>query len=213
MSQSVAGIRIPDSAMARTALITVRECAPDILYRHSARVFLFAALIGQRRKLAYDAELLYIVALFHDIGLTTRYRDSHKRYEVDGANAVRSFLDRYGVPEEDIAEAWRAVALHTTFGIHADMPPLTALIAAGVETDLFACHFDEVSQSERDAVLREFPRGPGFKGQIIDTFAQGMARRPATTFGNVNADVLERCDPDYRRRNFCGLILGSNWNE
>jgi hypothetical protein len=25
--------------------------------------------------------------------------------------------------------------------------------------------------------------------------------------------VLERCDPNYRRMNFCGLILGSEWQD
>jgi len=66
---------------------------------------------------------------------------------------------------------------------------------------------------ERNAVLVEYPRGTGFKEKIIDVFAQAMASRPATTFGTVNADVLERCDPNYRRLNFCGLILGSDWKE
>ena len=216
MSRTVAGIPIPDSAMARAALAVALAGEPEILYRHSVRSFLFAALIGQHRKLVYDMELLYVVALFHCIGLTAAYHGSQRRFEVDSANALEAFLASYGVPPEDIAEAWRAVALHTTFGIHADMPSntaLAALIAAGVEADLLCMHMDELSVAERDAVLFEFPRGPRFKEQIIDTFAQGMAWRPATTFGTVNADILERCDPNYRRRNFCGLILGSNWKE
>ncbi|QCP53630.1 phosphohydrolase [Trinickia violacea] len=216
MSRTVAGIPIPDSTMARAALAIVLAGEPDILYRHSVRTFLFGALIAQYRKLAYDAELLYVVSLFRCIGLTAPYHGSPRRFEVDSANAVNAFLAAYDVPREDLADAWRAVALHTTFGIHADMPSHTALatlIAAGMEADLLCMHMDELTVAEREAVLLEFPRGPRFKEQIIDTFAQGMAWRPATTFGTVNADILERCDPNYRRRNFCGLILGSNWKE
>ncbi|WP_321575048.1 HD domain-containing protein [Paraburkholderia franconis] len=199
--------------MARAAAEFAITAAPQILYRHSMRVFLFAALIGQRRELAYDLELLYVTALFHDIGLTEPYRNSQRRFEVDGADAVHSFLSGYGALGDDIAEAWRAIALHTTFGIQAGMPPLTALIAAGVETDLLGLHFDEVDRTTRDSVLSAFPRGTGFKGLIIEALAQGMKHRPATTFGTVNADVLDRCDPDYRRKNFCGLILGSAWDD
>ncbi|WP_114811645.1 HD domain-containing protein [Paraburkholderia kururiensis] len=213
MSRCVAGIPIPDSTMAQAALATVMATEPDILYRHSVRVFLFAALIGKHRALAYNAELLYVSALFHDIGLTSLYRDSQKRFELDSANALQAFLSCHGVPDDDVAEAARAVALHTSFGLHAEMPPLTALIGAGVETDLLGMHFDEVCQADRDEVVNAFPRGPRFKEQILETFAQGMERRPLTTFGTANADVLERCDPNYRRRNFCGLILGSNWKD
>ncbi|HEV3425707.1 MAG TPA: HD domain-containing protein [Paraburkholderia sp.] len=213
MISNVAGIAIPDSMIARAASAAVLASVPDILYRHSMRVFLFAALIGLRRGLAFNTDLLYVAALFHDIGLSAPYRDSPKRFEVDGANAVHGFLAGHGVPSDDIAEVWRAIALHTTFGVNAEMSPLIALIAAGVETDLFGTHFDEIRHSDRDAVLREVPRGPDFKEQIIDAFAEGMVRRPATTFGTVNADVLDRCDPNFRRINFCGLILGSRWKE
>jgi hypothetical protein len=31
------------------------------------------------------------------------------------------------------------------------------------------------------------------------------------TFGNVKADVLERMDPNYKRINFCNVILESAW--
>ncbi|MGA7777462.1 MAG: HD domain-containing protein [Paraburkholderia sp.] len=213
MGMRVAGISIPDSAMAQAASTAVLASEPDILYRHSLRVFLFSALIGRHRQLSFDAELLYVAALFHSIGLTEPYHDSPRRFEVDGANAVLAFLASHCVPPEDLAEVWRAVALHTTFGINDEMPPLTALIAAGVETDLLGTHFDEISRDERQEVLHEFPRDTGFKELIIEAFAQGVNRRPTTAFGNVSADILDRCDPNYRRLNFCGLILGSDWSE
>jgi hypothetical protein len=213
MKMKVAGIAIPDSAMANAASAAVIASEPAILYRHSLRVFLFSALIGKHRRLSFDEELLYVAGLFHNIGLTAPYHDSPKRFEVDGANAVLEFLAGHRVPSAEIAEVWRAVALHTTFGINGEMSPLIALVAAGVETDLLGMHFDEVTRAERDEIIREFPRDFDFKEQIIELFAQAMGRRPATTFGTVNADVLDRCDPDYRRLNFCGLILGSAWDE
>ncbi|WP_116141639.1 HD domain-containing protein [Trinickia diaoshuihuensis] len=216
MTRTVAGISIPDSEMAQAALATARAAKPEILFRHSMRVFLFAALIGRNRGLVHDSELLYVTALFHDIGLTAAYHGSCKRFEVDGANAVHAFLAGYGVPQEMLSEAWSAIALHTTFGIHADMPSHTALaslIAAGVQAELLCMHTDEMTLAERNAVIHEFPRGEQFKEHIITAFAQGMVWRPDTTFGTVNADILERYDPNYRRRNFCGLILGSNWDD
>ena len=87
---------------------------PDLLYHHSRRVYLFGALTGQRKGLAYDPELLYVGAMFHDIGLTEQYRHSMLRFEVDGANAARDFLRKYGVPESSVEMVWDAIALHTT---------------------------------------------------------------------------------------------------
>jgi HD superfamily phosphodiesterase len=213
MSRIIAGVTIPDGPLARAANAAVFENEPPILFRHSVRVFLFAALIGEHRALDFDPELLYVAALFHDVGLTADYRDSHRRFEVDGAHALRTFLCHHQVSQAHIDEAWLAVALHTTFGIPGELTPLTALLAAGVETDMLGMHFDEISEANRLAVLQEYPRSSRFKEHIIDTLAQGLASRPASTFGSVGADVLERNDPDYRRLNFCGLILGSGWRE
>lgn len=212
-SRVVAGIAIPDSPIARAAAAEVAASEPDILFRHAMRVFLFASIIGRRRGLTVDPDLLYISALFLHAGLAGCYRHSEKRFEVDSANAVRTFLDVNGAPATDAARAWRAVALHTSFGIHPHMDPLTALLGAGFETELFGLHFGEVRPTQRAAVLMEWPRGPAFKELILEVLGDGMAQRPATTFGTVGADVLERRDPDFRRINFCGQVLGSKWLE
>ncbi|MDB5716504.1 MAG: hypothetical protein JWO15_3901, partial [Sphingomonadales bacterium] len=73
MSHSIANIVIPDSAMARAATQLVRDTETDLLFHHSRRVFLWAALTGERRCVPYDSELLYIGAMFHDLGLTQRF--------------------------------------------------------------------------------------------------------------------------------------------
>jgi HD superfamily phosphodiesterase len=111
---TIAGIKIPDSTMARDLTELIRDTESDLLFHHSTRVYLFGALTGQRKGLAYDPELLYVGAMFHDIGLTKEYRDSTNRFEVDSANAARDFLRRYGIPEVSVETVWDAIALHTT---------------------------------------------------------------------------------------------------
>jgi HD-GYP domain-containing protein (c-di-GMP phosphodiesterase class II) len=73
LPETAAGIRVPDSAMARAATQLVRDTEDDLLYNHSRRVFFWVALTGERRGLKYDPELLYIGAMFHDMGLTDTY--------------------------------------------------------------------------------------------------------------------------------------------
>jgi hypothetical protein len=46
-----------------------------------------------RKKLTFDPELLYIGAMFHDMGLTKEYRSATERFEVDGAIPLATFCD------------------------------------------------------------------------------------------------------------------------
>jgi HD superfamily phosphodiesterase len=89
MSGTNARIMIPDSKMTRDLTQVIRDMESDLLFHHSTRVYLFGALTGQRRSLSYDPELLYVGAMFHDIGLTEGYRNSQLRFEVDGCSGVR----------------------------------------------------------------------------------------------------------------------------
>jgi len=213
MTTSIAGIRIPDSHLAREATELVRDTETDLLFHHSRRVFLFGALAGQRRQLTVDAEMLYIGAMFHDMGLMPAYRSATERFEVDGANAARDFLTRHQVADAQIDQVWDAIALHTTPGIPKHKKPVVALVTAGVEMDVLGIDYDEFTAEQRAQVVAVHPRGVGFKEGIIDAFAQGTIGKPESTFGNVKADVLALKDATYRRLNFCGLILNSAWND
>lgn len=211
MTKIVAGIDVPDSLMARAATQLVRDTEDDLLYNHSRRVFFWGALTGKRRGLKYDSELLYIGAMFHDMGLTKAYSSADLRFEVDGANAARDFLKSYGIPERDIEDVWTAIALHTTPGVPEHMRPTIALVTAGVEMDVLGIAYDEFPHEHRDQVCACHPREANFKENIIDHFANGIIKKPLTTFGNVKADVLALRDPTYRRMNFCSVILNSKW--
>jgi hypothetical protein len=213
MTTTIAGIKIPDSAMARAATEFVRDTEPDLLYHHSRRVFLFGALAGEREQLKYDAELLYIGAMFHDLGLIEAHSSKTERFEVDGANAARDFLEQYGVNEYDIEQVWTSIALHTTPGIPKHMKPVVALVTAGVEMDVLGMAYGAFTESQRAQVVAAHPRVETFKNDIIDAFARGTIHKPETTFGNVKADVLALRDPAYKRMNFCQIILGSAWDD
>jgi hypothetical protein len=212
LPSSVAGITIPDSALAREATELIRDAESDLLFHHSVRVFVFGALQGRRRGLDYDPELLYIGAMFHDLGLVEGHRSARDRFEVDGANAARAFLDRHGLPAESVRVVWDAIALHTTPGIPKHKEPEVALVTAGVELDVVGLGYETLSDEERESVLAALPRR-GFKAGIIQTFGGGIAEKPQTAFGTVTADVLERELPGYVRPNFCELVLASPFAE
>jgi hypothetical protein len=207
----ISGITIPDSKLANEITEFIRDTESTLLFNHSSRVYYFGALAGKRRGLKFDAELLYAGAMFHDIGLLPAYSSDADRFEVDGANAARDFLRRRKVPEQEVDRVWTAIALHTTPGIPQYMHPVVALVTAGVEMDVLGIDYTSFSDSDRDAVVRAFPRTGHFKEDILQAFYDGIKHKPHTTFGNVKADVLADKDPNFQRGNFCSVIRSSSW--
>jgi hypothetical protein len=207
----VAGVKIPDSKLAREVTELVKDTETPLLFHHSSRVYYWGALTGKRRGLRFDPELLYAGAMFHDMGLTLQHASANKRFEVDGANAARDFLGSHGIAERDIETVWTAIALHTTPGIPQFMHPVVALVTAGVEMDVLGIAFSEFTDAEREAVVHAHPRSSRFKEEIIQAFYDAIHPRPETTFGNVKADVLADKDPSFRPINFCRVIRASAW--
>jgi hypothetical protein len=206
--QAVAGIPIPDSGLARDVTQFVQDVAPQLLFDHSRRVFLWASLQGQRRALKFDPELLYVGAMFHDIGLVEGHRSADERFEIDGANAARAFLEARGVGEEEVGVVWDSIALHTTPEIPRYKQSEVWLVTLGVEYDVLGLHFDDVAPERRDEVVAAHPR-EGFKAGIVDALLEGMRDKPETAFGTMNTDVLEAKLPGYARPNFCDFIANS----
>jgi HD superfamily phosphodiesterase len=210
---TVAGVTVPDTPLTRDVTEFIRNAENDLLFDHSRRVFFFGALQGRRRNLEPDLELLYVGAMFHDLGLTDLYRTSSSlRFEVDGANAARDFLLQHGVDEGEARKVWLGIALHTTPGVPEFLEPEIALVTAGVETDVLGIGHDDLSPDTLSAVTAAHPR-PDFKHQILQAFTEGMKHRPRSTFGTMNADVLAHFDPSFVRDDFVTTILNNSWPE
>ncbi|MGW5939395.1 HD domain-containing protein [Streptomyces celluloflavus] len=210
--ERIGGIAIPDSGLAKEATELVRDLTDDLIYHHSRRVYLFGARHGQEHGLAFDPELVYIGALFHDLGLTEKFRSSQQRFELDGADEARAFLTARGIPEDRVRLVWEGIALHTTPEIPHHMAPEVALVTAGVELDVLGIGYDTLPPETREAITAAHPR-PDFKRRILHAFHRGLAHRPQTTFGNVKADVLDRFEEGYTRPNFVRIIEDSPWDQ
>jgi hypothetical protein len=208
---TISGVTVPDSKLAREATELVRGTESPLLFNHSTRVYYFAALAGKKRALKFDPELLYIAAIFHDMGLTPRYSSKTDRFEVDGANAARAFMSQHKIPQRELDTVWTAIALHTTPGIPQCMDPVVALLTNGVEMDVLGIAYSEFANADREAIVAAYPRTEHFKEDIIQAFYDGIKHKPETTFGNVKADVLADKDTKFQRINFCSAIRGSQW--
>ena len=204
MSDLIAGISIPDSKLARDATDLLREHGTPLLVSHSLRVYLFGAIRGRHRKLTFDHELLYLGAVFHDLGLTAKYRSQHHRFEIDSANAAQDFLRANAIDEASVGVVWDAIALHTTPEIPWHKRPEIALVTGGVEADVLGDGLGEIPITDRDAVLAAYPHRlqagnrPGVyrrvRPQAGDDFRNDELRRAGTNATRLPPAEFLRAD-------------------
>jgi hypothetical protein len=211
MANVICGVTIPDSKIARDAAELVRQHQTETFFNHNVRTYVFGAMKGMRQNLKFDSELLYVAALFHDMGLVEAYETGTKRFEVDGADAAREFLRSHGIPEPKADLVWEAIALHSTRGIPEYMRPEIALTQAGVAMDVVGRGFDEYTEQQRDQVIAAFPRHD-FKNEFIQLQTRSALKKPQTTFGTMNFDFIESVDPTFRKPNICTLVHNSRWH-
>jgi HD domain len=91
MEEKIVGVQIPNTAPVRDATDLVRSATGDLLFDHSRGFYLWGTLQGRRRGLVPDSELLYVGAMFHDLGLPPNYRRADS-FELHGAYAAWEFL-------------------------------------------------------------------------------------------------------------------------
>src|SRR3954454_1499716 len=111
MTDIIAGVEIPETSAVAEATEFLREKTNPLIFHHSRRVFLFASLHARARDLRPDPELLYISAMFHDVGLLIPFSDTQQRFEVDGADHAHKFLLDREFSQSAAEVVWRAIAL------------------------------------------------------------------------------------------------------
>ena len=92
MPEVIAGLEIPETAAVAEATRLIQETTNPFTYHHSRRVFFFGLIHAHKLGVKPDPELLYLAAMFHDIGLLTPFSDVEQRFELDGADHARKFL-------------------------------------------------------------------------------------------------------------------------
>ncbi len=203
---------VPDTPLTREATGLLHEFSTPLLFNHSHRVFFWASEMGRRSGQAFDAELLFVCAAFHDLGLLKKFSTANDRFEVDSANTARQFLERHGLPASRIQVAWDAIALHTTPGIAAYKPIEVELLYDGVGLDVLGIGYERFPEKVRNEVVSRYPR-VNFKAEIARAFLGGFEHKTHTTEGTCNEDICSHFIRNYRRSNFYDQIQNSPFRD
>jgi hypothetical protein len=142
--KSVAGIKLPDTALCNAAVDLLESCCPEFICTHCLRTYVFGSIAvrGLGRSVV-DEEAAFCGAVLHDLGLVPPYRRDN-RFEVDGADAAREFCEKHQVSPERTDLVWKAIALHTSPGIPNRLADEIALVHLGAGLDFLGLGLDQV---------------------------------------------------------------------
>jgi hypothetical protein len=206
-----AGIKVPDTAMVRDAMDLSRSLLEPFLFNHVMRSWLFGIVLAESVAIAPDDELLAVAAILHDLGLTDRYA-AENRFEVDGANAARTFLSDRGISTRQIQLVWDAIALHTTPTLALHKEPEVVMTHSGIAVDVLGAGLDRIPKGKQRAILSEFPR-LAFKDQFKGSLCSVVRQKPMTAVDNILRDFGIRYVEGFTPPNFADLVAGAPFSE
>lgn len=210
LPREVAGVRLVDTEIARLATSLTLSVYPTYLFNHAMRTFLFGSLVGRALGQTFDAEILYLACILHDLGLAERF-EGDAPFEIQGAEAARHFLEEHSYAKEKIGIVWDGIAMHAS-AIGQYKQPEIALVGEGAGADATEPDFSQINKSDVDHIVKVFPRLK-FKDAFVKTCAGVVRRHPRAASSSFMRDIRERCIPEFHPRNFCDRIAQSSFSE
>ena len=192
----LAEIEVVDSALVKEAIDLAQTYSAPYLFNHVMRSWLFGAAVAAKTHSQADPELVALAAVLHDLGLTKQFAGA-ERFEVDGANAARSFLVGRGIGPREVQLVWDAIALHTTFSIALHKEPEVALCCSGIAIDIVGYGLEQIEPRQTAAILAAYPR-LALKEQFKEALCSVVRSKPQTTYDNFVRDIGERYVPGYQ---------------
>jgi HD superfamily phosphodiesterase len=149
---------VPGTAAAVAALEVASAYQSPALLNHSVRAYLWAAADGTARGIDFDPELLYVAAMFHDIGLVPVF-DSHTvAFEEAGGQVAGVFAAGTGWPAERRERLSKVIVRHMWPQVDVSMDPEGHLLARSTAAEIAGRNLDDWADGFQAEVLERYPR-------------------------------------------------------
>ncbi len=161
-------VAAPETELARWARDFAYTNCPQPVVAHSERSFQFAALTARAEEVEVDLEVLYIGTILHDVGLANVF-DGPERFEMRGANVVRTLLLEAGMERGRAETTWDVIALHASTAIAAHKSVETRIANRGISIDVRGAGAEHLPAAAVRAVLDTWPRRqfPAAFGEVL----------------------------------------------
>ena len=207
----IAGVSVPDGPLITAAIDYARRLSEPYLFNHAMRSWLFAELIGHRKGIDYDREVVAVGTILHDIGLTAGMSGAN-RFEVNGADAALAFIAGRGVSDRRAQLIWALVALNSTPSLALHKEPEVAVGTMGIGLDYGGFGLDSLQAGDVGRVVIEFPRLK-MKDQFSEACCRLVTERPETSHDNFLRDFGERFVPGYKAVSTVDLLMNAPFDE
>ena len=209
-TKSIAGITVPDTPLIAAAIGLAREHLDDWAYNHIMRSWLLGFAIADRiPDLANrDRELHSVAVILHDLGWDEKnaFVSPDKCFEVDGANAARTFVEQQTTTAEWDQHRkqllWDAIALHTHPPVAMHKEPEVRATAIGILTDFVGPNGvpgGALQVAEWKKIAHEYPRG-GLKNGVVQKMCGFCRSKPEVTYATFVGDFGDELVEGYSQK-------------
>ncbi len=187
--EPAAGVTLPDAAVCHAAIEVVKEYSSPALVNHCLRSYIWGASYAQRNDIAFDAELLFVAAMLHDIGLEQEF-DSHTvPFEEAGGHVAWVFGAGAGWPVERRRRVAEVIVRHMWSSVDAAADPEGYLLEIATGLDISGRHPEWWPEALRSDVVAEIPR-LGLREEFLRCFQDQARRKPASTAAQAVASGI-----------------------
>ncbi|MDF5752637.1 HD domain-containing protein [Spongiactinospora sp. TRM90649] len=175
----LADIEIPATAAARAAHEVAAAYCPPALLNHSVRSYLWAAGYAGANGVAFDAELLYVAAMLHDIGLVPEFDAHTVPFEEAGGHVAWAFAAGAGWPPERRKRVSEVIVRHMWAEVDVAEDPEGHLLELSTALDISGRHPEAFPAGFRAEVLAGHPR-LGISREFLACFSDQARRKPGS---------------------------------
>jgi len=170
-------LQIPATPACRMALeVATAYCSPALL-NHSVRAYLWAAGYAATRGIAFDAELLYVSAMLHDLALVKEFDNHSVPFEEAGGHIAWVFGAGAGWPVTRRRRAAEIIVRHMWDAVDVVADPEGHLLELSTGMDISGRRTEDIPADLRRDVLARYPRA-GLAEEFVACFRDQAARKP-----------------------------------
>ena len=210
-TEVIAGVDVSVTPLITAAVEYAQRVSEPYLFNHAMRSWLFAEVIGHLKGMSYDHEVVAIGTILHDIGLTTNVSGAN-RFEVNGADAVVSFIKGRGLSDRRTQLVWDLVALNSTPSLALHKEPEVAVGTMGIGLDFGGFGVQALPAGDLEGILSAYPRLK-MKQRFTDACRRLVTEKPETSYDNFLRDFGERFVPGYKSVSTVDLLMSAPFDE
>ncbi|WP_343967029.1 HD domain-containing protein [Kribbella koreensis] len=183
---------IPSTTASAAALELASAYQSPSLQSHSHRVFIWAAAYAREHDIAYDAELLFVAAMLHDIGLVTEFDNHTLSFEEAAGHIARVFATGAGWPAARRDRLAEVIVRHMWPEVDVTTDPEGHLISRAAALDIAGKNPDDFTPAFRAEVLAKHPR-LNLVEEFLTCFKSQATRKPTSSAARaINSNLDSR---------------------